>query len=265
VVAALLAHAERVEFTLVRGVTGHLERIRALAEVERVDVDLAVEAGGARVAVRGRPDAFGSWARQGRRLARFVARLLERAGRQVDEGTATVVTRTRRARMRLSGETLEALLPAPDRAPRPADGWETPTGWDDLAIAEGIGPGQPSVPGWLARRDPEPRAWAAGLLVPDLLIRPSAGDSRSGVLVCLIRTAAQANRLAALLPSAPGGEPLLLAGPGPLLEPLREQGGWTVELDEPALAPLVAVAAARAVERAPLQPERPAARRRRVA
>jgi hypothetical protein len=266
VVAALLSHAERVEFTLGRGAAGHLERIRALAEVERVDLDLAVEPGGARVAVRGRPDAFGSWARQGRRVARFVARLLERIGRQIDDGTATVVTRTRRAKMRLSGETLEALLPAPDRTPRPADGWETPDGWDDRAVAEGIGPGQPSVPGWSARRDPEPRAWAAGLLVPDLLIRPSGGDSRSGVLVCLVRTLAQANRLATLMPGARGGEPVLFAGPGALLDPLREQGGWTVELDTPALAPLVAVAAARAVERAPLQTERPAAaRRRRVA
>jgi hypothetical protein len=80
------------------------------------------------------------------------------------------------------------------------------------------------VPGWLARRDPEPRAWAGGLLVPDLLIRPSGGDSRSGVLVCLVRTAAQASRLATLLPSARGGEPLLFAGPGSILEPLREQG-----------------------------------------
>jgi hypothetical protein len=265
VVAALLAHTERVELTLGRGAAGHLERIRALAEVERVDLDLAVEPGGARVAVRGRPDAFGSWARQGRRVARFVARLLERAGRQIDEGSATVVTRTRRARMRLTGETLDALLPAPERAPRPADGWDTPDGWDDLAVAEAIGPGQPSAAGWLARRDPEPRAWAAGLLVPDLLIRPSTRDGRSGVLVCMVRTPAQASRLAALLPAARGGEPVLCAGPGALLEPLREQGCWTVEMEEPALAPLVAVAATRAIERAPLQPERPATRRRRVA
>lgn len=272
VVAALLAHAERVELTLGRGAAGHLERMRALAEIERVDLDLAVDAGGARVAVRGRADAFGSWARQGRRVARFVGRLLERVGRQVEDGSATVVTRTRRARMRLSGETLESLLPGPERPAsptRPADGWETPPGWDDLAVAEAIGPGQPSVPGWLVRRDPEPRAWASGLLVPDLLIRPASGDLRSAVLVCLIRTAAQATRLAELLPAARGGEPVLLAGPGSLLEPLRDRDLWTVELEEPALAPLVAVAAARAEARAPLQPDRPAARsaarRRRVA
>src|SRR4030095_13579153 len=39
VVAALLAHAERVELSLGRGAAGHLEKIRTLAEVERVDVD----------------------------------------------------------------------------------------------------------------------------------------------------------------------------------------------------------------------------------
>jgi len=83
------------------------------------------------------------------------------------------------------------------------------------------------------------------------------------VLVCLIRTALQSRRLAALLPAAPGGEPLLFAGPSALVEPIREQGGWTVELEQPALAPLVAVAAARALQPAPLQEERPMSRRRR--
>ena len=119
------------------------------------------------------------------------------------------------------------------------------------------------MPGWLVRRDPEPRAWEAGLLVPDLLVRPAGGDRAAGVLVCLVRTARQANRLAALLSAAPGGEPVLFAGPAGLVEPIGEVGGWTVELDRPALAPLVAVAAARALDRAPLQDERPAVRRRR--
>jgi hypothetical protein len=266
VVAALVAHAERVELTLGRGTASHLERIRTLAEIERVDVDLVGEAGGGRVAVRGRPDAFGSWARQGRRVGRFLARLLERVGQQVDDGTATVMTRSRRARLRLTGETLASLLPTAERTPRPADGWDTRDGWDDLAVAEAIGPGQPSLPGWLVRRDPEPRAWAHGLLVPDLLVRPSGPDSTSGVLVCLVRTPAQATRLATLLPIARGGEPLLFAGPGSLIEPLRAQGGWTVELEQPALAPIVSVVATRALANAPLHEEAaPARRRRRVA
>jgi hypothetical protein len=119
------------------------------------------------------------------------------------------------------------------------------------------------VPGWLVRRDPEPRAWEAGLLVPDLLVRPAGGDRAAGVLVCLVRTALQAHRLASLVPAAVGGEPVLFAGPAALVEPISEQGGWTVELDRPALAPLVAVAATRALDLAPLRDERPSARRRR--
>jgi hypothetical protein len=192
-----------------------------------------------------------------------VARLLERAGQQVEDGAATVVTRGRRARLRLSGETLDALLPRRDRSAPPGDGWDTAGGWDELAVAEAVGPGQGSVPGWLVRRDPEARAWEAGLLVPDLLVRPAGGSGTAGVLVCLVRTAAQARRLASLLPAARGGETLLFAGPRPLVEPLHECGGWTVELEQPALAPLVAVAAARALASAPLQDERPAGRRRR--
>jgi len=256
-----------------------------------VDVDLAAEAGYARVAVRGRPDAFGSWARQGRRVARCVARLLERGGAYVEDGTATVMMRGRRGRLRLVGETLESLLPVPERAPRsgrvarserglgaerPLDGWDTPAGWDDAAVAAGIGPGQPSVPGWLVRRDPEPRALVDGVLTPDLLIRPTvkgglggaaAGELSAGVLVCVVQTAARASRLAALLPSLRGGEPVLFAGPGLLMEPLREAGGWTVELDAPVLAPIASVVAARALADGPLRLEEPPVtrRRRRVA
>ena len=263
VVMALLAHTERVELTLSRPAAGHLDRVRALAEVERVDVDLALDGGGGRVAARGRPDAFGSWARQGRRVARFVTRLLERVGHDVDDGAATVMTRGRRAQLRLSGETLESLLPRPSRSIRAGDGWETAVGWKDEEIGAAVGPGQGSVPGWLVRRDPEPRAWEAGSLVPDLLVKPAGGDLTAAVLICLVRTPAQARRLESLLPSARGGEPLLFAGPEHLVDGLRAAGGWTVELNRPALAPLAAVVAARALERAPLHAERPAARRRR--
>jgi hypothetical protein len=270
IVAALLTHSERVELTLGRPAAGHLDQIRELAEVERVDVDLVAEVGGGRVAVRGQADAFGSLARQGRRVARFVARLLERCGPQIEDGAATVLVRGRRGRLRLSGETLTALAPHPERAPGWADGWETPPGWNDLSIWSGIGPGQPpSEPGWLVRRDPEPRAWADGVVTPDLLVRPAGPDGLAGALVCLVRTAAQAARLAMLLPSLRGGEPLLFAGPDVLVEPLREAGAWTVELPTPALAPIVAVVAARAQAEGPLTPVQPAPatdrRRRRVA
>lgn len=269
IVAALLTHSERVELTLGRGAASRLDQIRELAEVERVDVDLVAEAGGGRVGVRGQADAFGSLARQGRRVARFVARLLERCGAQIEDGAATVLVRGRRGRLRLSGETLAALAPHPERATAWADGWETPPGWDDLAIWSGIGPGQLSMSGWLVRRDPEPRAWADGVVTADLLVRPTGADTMSGALVSLVRTPAQAARLATLLPTMRGGEPWLFAGPDGLLEPLRAVGAWTVELSEPALAPIVAVVAARALADGPLTPiqQPPVAdrRRRRVA
>ena len=254
IVAALLTHSERVELTLGRTAASRLDQIRQLAEVERVDADLVAEAGGGRGGVRGQVDAFGSLARQGRRVARFVARLLERCGSQIEDGAATVLIRGRRARLRLSGETLAALAPRPERAPAWADGWDSPPGWDDLSVWAGIGPGQPSVPGWLVRRDPESRAWADGVVTADLLVRPAGTDPLSGVLVSLVRTAAQAARLAALLPAMRGGEPWLFAGPDELLEPLRAAGAWTVELAEPALVPIVAVVSARALADGPLMP-----------
>jgi hypothetical protein len=192
-----------------------------------------------------------------------VARLLERAGGHVEDGVATVMTRGRRAQLRLTGETLDSLLPRPSRSIRAGDGWETADGWNEEEIGAAVGPGQASVPGWHVRRDPEPRAWEAGSLVPDLLVKPAGGDLTASVLVCLVRTAAQARRLEALLPSARGGEPLLFAGPERLVDGLRAAGGWTVELDRPALAPLAAVAATRALEHSPLHAEGPATRRRR--
>jgi hypothetical protein len=269
VVAALLTHGERVELTLSRAAAAHLDEVRALSEIDRVDVDLVAEAGGGRVAVRGQADAFGSLARQGRRVARFVGRLLERCGAGVEDGAATVLIRGRRGRLRLTGETLDSLRGVGERKAGLADGWDTPSGWDDRSIWEAVGPGQPSEPGWLVRRDPEPRAWEAGMLTPDLLVRPVGSDSLAGTLVCLVRTTAHAARLARLLPEARGGEPILCAGPDELLEPLRTAGCWTVELAEAALAPIVAVVAARALADSPLRPVQPApavaGRRRRVA
>jgi hypothetical protein len=80
-----------------------------------------------------------------------------------------------------------------------------------------------------------------------------------------VRTAAQSSRLAALVPVAPGGEPVLFAGPAELLGSLQDQDAWTVELERPALAPVVAVVAARALANLPLAEASAAPRRRRVA
>lgn len=269
-VTALLTQAERVELRLRRPAAGDLDAVRALAAVERVEVDVAVEAGGGRVAARSHADALGSWTRQGRRVARFVSRLLERSGPLVEEGMAALSLRGRRARLRLAGETLDALRPGS----LAGAGWGAEDGWDDLAIAEALRRGRGTgdvLAGWLARRDPEARAWAAGLLTPDLLVRPAGPDRTRGVLVCLVRSDVQAARLTGLLSGAHGGEPLLCAGPAAVLAPLAAAGAWTLPLERPALGPIVAAVAARASELAALRaaPARPtsgsAGRRRRVA
>ena len=157
VIAALLAQAERVELSLERRTAGHIDEVRALAEAERVEVDLVLDADGARVAVRGQADALGSWTRHGRRVVRFVSRLLERTRPAIREGSALVVARSRRARLRLTSEVLDVLAPG-GLAPA---GWDALPGWADADVTEAIRPGRAVGPGWRIRRDPEPRAWAA--------------------------------------------------------------------------------------------------------
>jgi hypothetical protein len=260
VVSALLAQAERVEFLVERRATGHAEAILALAQAERVDVDLAVGGGGLHVGVRGRVDTLGSWTRHGRRVVRFVSRLLERTRPTGQDGSALVALRSQRARLRLNAEVLEALAPGGS----PLAGWEGLPAWDDAEIAEGLRPGRALAPGWRVRRDPEPRTWAAGILAPDLLLRQGS-DVASGVLVSVVRSEGQAARLAALLPAAPGGEPVLCVGPSEVLGPLEAVGAWTLGLEAPALAPILDAAADRAERMAARASELAPRRRRRVA
>jgi predicted nuclease of restriction endonuclease-like RecB superfamily len=257
VIAALLAQAERVDVVLERRATGHAEAIQALAQVERVDVDVTQESGCLRIGVRGQVDALGSWTRHGRRIARFVSRLLERTRPLVQDGSALIALRSKRARLRLTDEVLDAVAPSS----HPAAGWESVPSWDDADVVEALRPGRALAPGWRVRRDPEARTWAAGILVPDLLIRQGS-DATSGVLVCCVRSAAQAARLAALLPSALGGEPVLCVGTSDLVGPLRGIGAWTLEIDAPALPPILRAAAVRAEQVRAAQAMAQAARRR---
>ena len=258
VIAALLAQSERVELTLERRSSGHAEAIRALAEIERVEIDLALDGDGTRLAVRGQADTLGSWTRHGRRIVRFLSHLLERARPSVKDGSALIVARGRRARLNLTSEILDALAPGSIAVA----GWDQAPGWSDADVADALRPGRVVAGGWRIRRDPEPRAWAAGLLVPDLLIRPGS-DVVAGTIVCVVRSAGQAARLAALLPLASGGEPILLAGPSHLVEPLATAGAWTLALDRPVLAPVLDAVASRALQLAAAQAEASATRRRR--
>ena len=184
IVAALLTHSERVELTLGRAAASRLEQIRALAEVERVDVDLAAEAGGgAWVAVAWPADAFGSWARQGRRVARFVARLLERSAHRSRTARRRCWCRGRRGGAAAVWRDTGRPAPPPDRAPaRLMAGRRRPAGTTSR-WSRRSGRAQPSVPGWLV----SPRSGASrlgdGVLMPDLLVRPAGpmDDRRAGL------------------------------------------------------------------------------------
>ena len=245
VLLTLLRHAERVELTLERPAAGHAEAVAALARANVVDVDLAVEGGGLRVGVPGRQDALGSWARHGRRVARFVAQVVERARPAILFGEAAVALRGRQATLRLNGEALDAL-DGYTAARLPAGGWRTQDGWDEAAIVQAFAAGRRSASGWTVRRAPEPRAWAAGVVSPDLLV----ASSGRRVHVCAVRSAAHAARLAAVAPRALSGESLAFVGHPEALAPLVAVGAWTIALEEPDLGATLEALGAPTIETA---------------
>jgi hypothetical protein len=67
---------------------------------------------------------------------------------------------------------------------------------------------------------PDPQAWAAGVVVPDLLVQ--VGPRRA--LVCAVRSAAHGARLARIAPEATTGEPLVFVGEAAAIEPLAAAG-----------------------------------------
>jgi len=245
VLLTLLRHAERVDLTLERPAAGHAESVGALARASGVDADLAVEGGALRVGVRGRQDALGSWARHGRRVARFVTQLVERARPSVQLGEAQVALRGRQAKLRLTGEALDAL-DGYTAARLPTAGWRPLDGWDEASIARALAASRRPASGWSVRRAPEPRAWAGGVIAPDLL----AWSADRRVLVCAVRSAGHAARLAQIAPRVRSGESLAFVGPADALAPLASAGAWTIVQQEPDLAATLAALGAPAVETA---------------
>lgn len=243
VLLTLLRHAERVDLSLERPAAGYAEAVRALALVNLVDADLAVEGGALRIGVRGRQDALGSWARHGRRVARFVTQLVERSRPAILLGEASIALRGRQAKLRLTGEALDAL-DGYTAARLPAGGWSRLDGWDEASIVRAFAAGRRPASGWTVRRAPEPRAWAAGVVSPDLLVASS--DRR--VLVCAVRSVVHAARLAAVAPRALSGESLAFVGRPEAVAPLVAVGAWTISLDEPDLAATLAALGAPMVE-----------------
>ena len=251
VLLTLLRHAERVDLTFERPAAGHAEAVAALARANLVEVDLAVEGGGLRVGVRGRQDALGSWARHGRRVARFVTQLVERARPAILLGEAAVALRGRQATLRLTGEALDAL-DGYTAARLAAGGWSGLGGWDEASIVRAFAAGRRPAGGWTVRRAPEPRAWAAGVVSPDLLVASS--DRR--LLVCVVRSATHAARLAAIAPRALSGESLAFVGHPEAVGPLAAVGAWTITQDEPDLAATLDALGAPTLEKAAPVPAR---------
>jgi hypothetical protein len=248
VLETLLRHAKTVDLTLTDGsgqaeLAGTVAGVRALEAANDVELTLR-RAGPGTVAMRleGRADAFGSWARHGRRVARTVVQLLERGRRAVAEGSALVVLRERRAALRLTPEVLDFLSGG---AVAPDAGWDDLPGWDAPAVAAGVaargtlGRRRTDSPegsrGWGLRRLPEAQAWASGVLVPD--VRLVRGDT--AVRVCAARSARHGERLATVAAGAHSGEEVVFLGPPEAVAPLLAAGQRALATPEVDLRPLL--------------------------
>jgi predicted nuclease of restriction endonuclease-like RecB superfamily len=268
VLETLLRHGESVSLTLTAGGAGGAPpaAIRALAAAADVDVSLhhagvsSPEAQGTlELRIAGRQDVLGSWARHGRRVARLVIQLLERGRPAVIDGAATISLRDRRAVLRLTPELLDILA----GAPAPAAGWEDLPGWDAESLVRAIATwrGAPGTRqgrakaggtadhdrttaephGWSLRRLPDPQAWAAGVLTPDVLLH----DGATVLRVCAVRSPGHGRRLAAIAPHATSGQPLLFAGRPEAVAPLLAAGVPAVSLPAFTQTDLLAGLAAR--------------------
>ncbi len=216
VLETLLRHAERIDLTVegpAAGAPAFLHRRCALR-----GIDARLEAGGAtlRVALAGRQDSLGSWARHGRRLARLVMEVAQQGAPTRLNGTAVVALRDRRALLMLDEEAMRVLGGA-----GPALDWHEEPGWteDDVTAAIARRAGSRGV---MARRTFEAQAWEAGLALPDLLVQ--RGEQQRWL--CIVRSAAHAARLARL--AGPAAGLLCFAGPPAAAAALQAQGAAAV-------------------------------------
>ena len=251
VLATLLRHAELVELALAD------PHPRAIAVVGRLcaanDVDGSAVPSGSllRIRLRGRQDALGGWTRHGRKLARTVVEVLERGRGTTIDGLATVRIRERRARLRLTAELLDVL----GGAPAPSIGWDEadaePGPPAAAAVAGVAGLARGARGGWSVRRSPDAEAWAAGVIVPDLLLRRGP----RGALLCAVRSVRHAERLAPIARAAGTGEPLVFVGSLGSVAALHAVGAPTVELRDPDPRELLAQLADALADREPAVPE----------
>ncbi len=191
VLEALLRHASRVELELSSPPTTAQSAVEAVASADDVAVSVESSDRGVRVALLGRQDGLGTWARHGRRLARAALHVLEHAA--ADAGSVVLDFRGRPCVVRLTPELLAMLAGAP------AADWAAEPPPDQLELARQAA--ELRAQGWSVRRLPDPQRWEAGLAIPDLLAR--RGDVQ--VLVCRARSEDHARRLEALAATAADG------------------------------------------------------------
>jgi hypothetical protein len=79
------------------------------------------------------------------------------------------------------------------------------------------------------RTQPDPLAWAAGVVQPELLVRGPGAV----FLVCGVRSAEHAGRLVELARGTRDGEPLLFVGEHDALAPLRTAGAQVLGVRAP--------------------------------
>jgi hypothetical protein len=237
VLTTLLRHAELVELEVSGWSDLSQAGLLALAAANGVDAEFVRETRSTgRARLLGRQDALGTWTRHGRRLARAVLQLLERARATVLEGRATVWLKERRVTLRLNGEVLDILCGRSSAHGGAGDsGWDDEPGWAPLELATAFTQTRAAGDGARLRRMPEPSAWAAGVALPGLQVQLG----RQRALVCVARSAIHGERLARLAPGATSGDPLLFLGTERSVAPLRDAGAWTLALERPDLRSVV--------------------------
>jgi hypothetical protein len=164
--------------------------------------------------LRGRQDALGGWARHGRRLARGLLEVLDRARGLAPEAEAWVAVRGRRGLLRLGPEVLD-MLGGPARA---TVEWEP----DDVSHVLRTCSSTLRGRGWRVQVQPEARVSAEGVVLADLLVQSTPRVAPS--LVVAVRGPHHARRLLGVARAAPLAERLVFVGRDVDLPQLRAAG-----------------------------------------
>jgi hypothetical protein len=123
-----------------------------------------------------------------------------------------VALKGRRAKLRLTVEVLDILA----GSQAPCIGWQETEAETQAVLTEAAGLLRGSREGWRVRRMPDPQAWSAGVVVPDLIAQ--VGPER--FFICAVRSSDHAGRLARIAPSIKTGERFVFVGQDGVLGPL---------------------------------------------